>query len=110
MTENSQLPKVSSPFAAGAEAQKNPASEPRSSLTEEQREQLSKYSLYSYLGSGEEGKGQGGGKEEDPMRRRENFAISLRKQRRDKLIGSKRKKTMELIHQHQQSMTGVNST
>ena len=41
------------------------------------------------------------------MRRRENFAISLRKQRRDKLIGSKRKKTMELINQHQLGMAGV---
>ena len=109
MTENSQLPKVSSPFTARAEPQKSQAAEPRSSLTEEQREQLERCSLYKYLGSGEESKGQSGGNDEDPMRRRENFAISLRKQRRDRIIGSKRKKTMELINQHQHGMTGVDS-
>ena len=40
---------------------------------------------------------EGNARSEDPILRREQFAISLRKKKRVAIIGSKRKKTMEAI-------------
>ena len=56
---------------------------------EAERAQLEGCSLYKYMN--------GTNEDDDPLLRREQFAISLRKKKKNAIIGSKRKKTMESL-------------
>ena len=53
--------------------------------------------MYQHFISTNSGEAAAANKNEDPLIRREKFAVALRKQKRDLIIGSKRKKTLEAI-------------
>ena len=65
-------------------------------LTDEQKAYFERSSLYKY-GLGDAAGKMMGTDEVDPLIKRERFAISLRKEKREKIITEKRRKTLESI-------------
>ena len=64
-------------------------------LTDEQRAQLSRSSMYQFLTAVDQASSS---LPEDNMMRREKFAVSLRNKKREMILGSKRKKTLANIN------------